>query len=75
MNTVLTLAILCLVLSVIIYIFLDRRKFYRRNQSGVETFSSYSNSVFTRVGEKMLRLLALILFLCGAVLFAVWYFG
>lgn len=75
MNTIITLAILCLALSVIIYIFVERRKFYRRNQSGIETFNSYSSSVINRLGEKMLRLIALVLFLAGAGFFAIWYYN
>lgn len=75
MNTIITLAILCPVLSVIIFIFVERRRFYRRNQSGIETFPSYSSSVITRIGEKLLKLIALVLFLAGAGFFAIWYFN
>ncbi len=75
MNTIITLAILCPVLSVIIFIFVERRRFYRRNQSGIETFPSYSSSVITRIGEKLLKLIALVLFLAGIGFFVIWYFN
>lgn len=75
MNTIITLAVLCMVLSVVIYIFVERRKFYRRNQSGIETFPSYSRFVITRIGEKLLKLIALVLFLAGIGFLAIWYFN
>lgn len=75
MNTIIILGIVCLSLSITIYIFVGRRKFNRRNQSGIETFSSYSKSVITRFGEGFLKLLALVLFLAGTRLIGLWYYG
>lgn len=75
MNTIIILGIICLFLSIAIYIFVGRRKFYRRNQSGIETFPSYSSSVITRIGERILKLVSFILFIAGLLFFVVWYFA
>jgi|JI10StandDraft_1071094.scaffolds.fasta_scaffold116228_3 ABC-type multidrug transport system permease subunit len=75
MNTIIILAIVCLFLSIAIYIFVGRRKFYRRNQSGIETFRTYSSSVLTPLGERILKLVSLLLFIAGLLLFVVWYFA
>jgi ABC-type multidrug transport system permease subunit len=75
MNTIIILAIVCLFLSIAIYIFVGRRKFYRRNQSGIETFRTYSSSVLTPLGERILKLVSFLLFIAGLLLFVVWYFA
>lgn len=75
MNTIIILAIVCLFLSIAIYIFVGRRKFYRRNQSGIETFRTYSSSVLTPLGERILKLISLLLFIAGLLLLVVWYFA
>ncbi len=75
MNTIIILAIVCLFLSIAIYIFVGRRKFYRRNQSGIETFRTYSSSVLTPLGERILKLVSLLLFIAGLLLLVVWYFA
>jgi hypothetical protein len=36
MDTIIILATTCLVLLIVIFIFVERRKSYRRNQSGIE---------------------------------------
>jgi hypothetical protein len=59
MNTIIILGIICLFLSIAIYIFVGRRKFYRRNQSGIETFRSFTSSVLTPLGERILKLVSL----------------
>lgn len=75
MNTIIILAIVCLFLSIAIYIFVGRRKFYRRNQSGIETFRTYSSSVLNPLGERILKLVSFLLFIAGLLLFVVWYFA
>ena len=75
MNTIIILGIICLFLSIAIYIFVGRRKFYRRNQSGIETFRSFTNSVLTPLGERILKLVSFLLFIAGLLLFVVWYFA
>lgn len=75
MNTIIILGIICLFLSIAIYIFVGRRKFYRRNQSGIETFRTYSSSVLNPLGERILKLVSFLLFIAGLLLFVVWYFA
>lgn len=75
MNSIIILAIVCLFLSIAIYIFVRRRKFYRRNQSGIETFRSFTSSVLTPLSERILKLVSFILFIAGLWLFVVWYFA
>jgi len=75
MNTIIILGIVCLFLSIAIYIFVGRRKFYRRNQSGIETFRTYSSSVLTPLGERILKLVSFLLFIAGLLLFVVGYFA
>lgn len=75
MNTIIILAIVCLFLSIAIYIFVGKRKFYRRNQSGIETFRTYSSSVLNPLGERILKLVSFLLFIAGLLLFVVWYFA
>ena len=75
MNTIIILAIVCLFLSIAIYIFVGRRKFYRRNQSGIETFRTYSSSVLNSLGERILKLVSFLLFIAGLLLFVAWYFA
>lgn len=75
MNTIIILGIVCLFLSIAIYIFVGRRKFYRRNQSGIETFRTYSSSVLNPLGERILKLVSFLLFIAGLLLFVVWYFA
>lgn len=75
MNTIIILAIVCLFLSIAIYIFVGSRKFYRRNQSGIETFRTYSSSVLNPLGERILKLVSFLLFIACLLLFVVWYFA
>ncbi len=75
MNTIIILGIVCLFLSIALYIFVSRRKFYRRNQSGIETFRTYSSSVLNPLGERILKLVSFLLFIAGLMLFVVWYFA
>lgn len=66
--TVLTvLGLILILLSIGIYFFSDRRKFYRRNQSGIEEFNSYSDARFTRFMERLLQILRVILLVAGLI--------
>ncbi|ROS18340.1 hypothetical protein EDF65_2734 [Chryseobacterium nakagawai] len=44
-----------------------RRKFYRRNSSGNEAFSSFEISVFTRFSEQILKWLSYIFIIIGVL--------
>lgn len=48
---------------------IKRRKFYRRNASGLEQFSSYSKNVFIPFLEKVFNLIATILIIAGGLFF------
>ncbi len=74
-TTVIFLGIASIVLSIVVYFLVGRRKFYRRNQAGIETFKSYSSSIFARSLDLLLKILAVILFLGGIFLIAIGYFG
>lgn len=67
--------VVLVILSVVIHFVLQRRRFYRRNQAGIETFNSYSSSVFTRVLEGLLRLLSIAMFLGGLFICIISYMG
>lgn len=58
---------------VVINIWGGRRSFYRTNQAGLETFSGYRSVVLTRLGEGVMKIIAILSFLfslsCMAVIF------
>lgn len=57
MSTVI-LGILLLILGIGGNIWVSRRVFYRRNAAGVEIFANYSQSIATRLQEKIVLLIA-----------------
>lgn len=67
--------VVLVVLSGVLHFFLQRRRFYRRNQAGIERFTSYSSSLFTRFFEGLLRLLSIAMFLGGLFLCFISYVG
>ncbi len=48
-------------------VYTNRRKFYRRNTSGVEEFRSYGNMLLTRAYEKTMRILSALFIAAGAI--------
>lgn len=65
MNKLLLIGIIGLFLGFIIQYWIYRRKFYRRNSSGNEGFSSFEKSVFTRFIEQVLRWISYIFIIIG----------
>ncbi len=65
MNTLLIIGIIGLIIGFIIQYWIYRRKFYRRNSSGVEGFSSFEKSVFTRLFEQILKWLSYLFIIIG----------
>lgn len=62
------LLILCglgIVISLTLFIWISRRKFYRRNVSGLEEFKSYSSALFNIFGEGFLKLIAWVLLIAS----------
>lgn len=53
----------------------NRRKFNRRNFSGVEAFKSYEHKTSARFIDQLLKLLAWLLILGGAILFFMIWVG
>lgn len=74
-TAVMILGVASIVISIGLYFFIQRRKFYRRNQAGIETFPSYSNSIFARSLDFVLRVLSVGLFLGGIFLIVIAYYG
>lgn len=56
---------IALALGIFLRIWVSRRRFYRRGPGGLQHFNSYSGAVFTTVGERLLRLIGLILIILG----------
>ena len=65
MNKHLIIGIIGLLLGFIIQYWIYRRKFYRRNSSGVEGFSSFEKSVFTRLFEQILKWISYLFIIIG----------
>ncbi|WP_412468750.1 molybdenum ABC transporter permease [Pedobacter sp. KLB.chiD] len=62
-------AVIIFILGLLLYFFIRKRKFNRRNVAGIETFSSYEKSVFIRLLELIGRILSFILIGLGILLF------
>jgi hypothetical protein len=75
MNPVVVLGVIALLLSLAIKVIIERRKFYRRNFAGIEGFRSYSRWKFIIFAERLFRIVGRLLFLTGAALMLLWYFG
>lgn len=69
----LILGIISIVIGLAIRYIINRRRFYRRNVAGLETFSSYEKSVVTNILEHIGRLIAFVLIIFGAFLLLVHY--
>ena len=57
----LVLGIIPLVIGIVLIYWINRRKFYRRNSSGLEGFSSFESSIFIRFIERIGKWIALVL--------------
>lgn len=66
----LTIGIITLLISGAIRYWIYRRKFNRRNSVGLEEFSSFEKSVFTRIFEQILKLISYIFIILG--IFYLW---
>lgn len=59
------LAVLLITMAFALVAFVGRRSFYRRNDHGVEGFSSYGNMVLTRLGESLVEVTGRLLLVAG----------
>lgn len=61
------IGILMVVVGAVLHFWLGNRAFKRRNQSGLETFSSYGKSVGVRAGERIILVISRLLIFVGLV--------
>ena len=66
----LVFGIISFVIAIILFYWINRRKFYRRNMAGIEGFSSFETSVLVRFLEAIGKLLAYALIIFG--IFLIW---
>ena len=59
------IAVLLIVAGIALWKFTRRAAFYRRNEYGVETFSSYGQMQGRRLFERSIRILAVLMVLAG----------
>jgi hypothetical protein len=54
------------------FVYLDRRRFYRRNVAGLEEFNGYGGMLLARTYEKVVRIISILLIVVaiGVVVFA-----
>ncbi len=71
----LIVGIICLVAGIILNYSINRRRFYRRNNAGLETFSSYEKAVGTSCLERIGKLTGLVLIALGALMLFGYFVG
>ncbi|WP_135230180.1 hypothetical protein [Deinococcus fonticola] len=62
-----TIGILMVVVGAVLQFWLGNRAFKRRNQSGLETFSSYGKAMGTQAGERIILVISRLLIFVGLV--------
>lgn len=67
MNKLLIIGVIGLLLGFILRYWIDRRKFYIKNSSGIEGFSSFEKSVFTRFFEQILKWSSYVFIIIGVI--------
>ena len=58
-----------LAIAIVIRLWVNRRRFYRRGLGGMQHFSSYGKAVFTTLFEKVLMLLTFLFIVAAIFLF------
>lgn len=61
------IGILMVVVGAALHYWLGSRAFKRRNQSGLETFSSYGKAMGTQAGERIILVISRLLIFVGMV--------
>ncbi|MEC8326762.1 MAG: hypothetical protein VX100_11780 [Pseudomonadota bacterium] len=61
----LPLGVAFLISAAAIFLYIDKRAFLRRNEAGIEEYSSYSSMIFSSVFEKLLILIGVVLTIIG----------
>lgn len=65
--TLLIMGTLALSIGLLVWYWINKRQFNRRNSNGVEGFTSYEKSVLIRFFERIGRWLAFILIIAGLI--------
>ncbi|EHO11007.1 hypothetical protein HMPREF9714_01436 [Myroides odoratimimus CCUG 12901] len=68
----LILAILCIISGIGLIYWVNRRRFYKRNVAGLETFSCYESSLLTRFLERLGKWLAYALIILSIPLWGIY---
>ena len=61
------IGVVALTIGIALKLFVGRRRFYRRNQAGLQGFNNYRNAVVIPVVETVLIFIAWLLILVGVV--------
>jgi len=69
--TLIVIGIIALILGIAIKLFIGRRRFYRRNQSGLETFRNYKGALIISLLEKVITFIGGLLIIIGVLSFGV----
>lgn len=64
-----TVGILMVIVGAVLHFWLGNRAFRRRNQAGLETFSSYGKAVGTRAAERVILIVSRLLIFVGLIWF------
>jgi len=66
-NNLLVASITAIILGVALKLFVGRRKFYRRNQAGLETFKKYRDAITISFFERIISIVGGILIVSGVL--------
>ncbi|WP_225756883.1 hypothetical protein [Cardiobacterium sp. Marseille-Q4385] len=66
--------ILFVIIGVTCLLIIGRRRFYRRNESGLEEFDNYTKAVATSFIEGIIQIIATIMIFLGGLFAVVFYF-
>ena len=61
-------AMILVAVGILIRLWVNRRRFYRRSWGGLQQFSSYSKALFETIGERVLMLLSVVLFIAALII-------
>lgn len=69
MNTLSVISIICVITGLLLKYMVGRRKFSRRNVTGIERFRSYNQMILIRAFENIMNTLAKLLLTSAIILF------
>jgi hypothetical protein len=68
-------ALLLIALALMLRLYVGRRRFYRRNGAGLQTFRSYTQSIVITILENLALFIATVCVICAMILVVVYYLG